>query len=69
MTRPSAETNIDINRDSQTVSACEGIIERARIRYDPLYDPKSKKRELSLDDLKQAALANRRRNGGALKLD
>ena len=68
MKNESIETHIEKNFNSNALDGCEKLIERMRIKFDPEYNPNIQKRDYTFEEMREAALANRKRNFGKNEL-
>ena len=68
MKNESIETHIEKNFNSNALDECEKLIERMRVKFDSEYNPDIQKRDYTFEEMRQAALANRKRNFGKNEL-
>ena len=68
MKNESIETYQEKNFNSNALHECEKLIERMRVKLDPEYNPNIQKRDYTIEEMREAALANRTRNFGKNEL-
>ena len=68
MKNESIETHQEKNFNSNALDECEKLIERMRVKFDPEYNPDIQTRDYTFEEMRQAALANRKRNFGKNEL-
>ena len=68
MENESIETHQEKNYKKNALDECEKLIERMRVKFDPEYNPDIQERDYTFEEMRQAALANRKRNFGKNEL-
>jgi hypothetical protein len=68
MENESIETHQEKNYKSNALDECEKLIERMRVKFDPEYNPDIQMRDYTFEEMREAALANRKRNFGKNEL-